>query len=49
MEDDDLIVLITSYGASPKFSEDNVYHHDNYEALLVPRIDVYELKNEKAE
>lgn len=49
MGDDDLIVVITSYGIPTKFNDDNVYHNNNYEALLVPRIDVYELKNEKIE
>lgn len=46
MGEDDLIIVITSYGASPRFSDDGLYHQEEYNAILVPKIDVYKLASD---
>lgn len=47
MEEDDIYVVITSYGASPKFKDETMYHSDKYESLLIPSIDIFKLSKDE--
>lgn len=47
MEDNDLYVVITSYGTSSKFRDEEEYHPEFYNSLLVPNIDIVKISDEK--